>query len=152
MAKTQAEKDASKRWSAKNRDRINACALLRRQQRGDEYLATRRNWYAINKARVNEQRALLYREKRQKVIDMYGGCCACCGEYCYEFMAIDHEGGWGSRHRAELGNNGRGRNELFNWLLAKKRKGIRILCHNCNNAYGYYGYCPHAKTQPTTAD
>jgi hypothetical protein len=24
-------------------------------------------------------------------------------------------------------------------------KGYRVLCHNCNLARGFYGYCPHEK-------
>lgn len=23
--------------------------------------------------------------------------------------------------------------------------GFRVLCHNCNQARGFYGYCPHEK-------
>lgn len=24
-------------------------------------------------------------------------------------------------------------------------KGFRVLCHNCNMAIGFYGYCPHSR-------
>jgi len=29
--------------------------------------------------------------------------------------------------------------------------GFRVLCHNCNQAIGLYGYCPH-KTPRTTQE
>jgi hypothetical protein len=25
-----------------------------------------------------------------------------------------------------------------------------VLCHNCNTAYGLYGYCPHQEPEATT--
>lgn len=35
--------------------------------------------------------------------------------------------------------------KFFKWLLARPRRSIRVLCHNCNCAHGFYGYCPHEK-------
>jgi hypothetical protein len=30
------------------------------------------------------------------------------------------------------------------WLIREKLPdGFRVLCHNCNQAIGYYGVCPH---------
>jgi hypothetical protein len=67
--------------------------------------------------------------------------CACCGENHYEFLAIDHINGGGDSMRKELGHGNIGR-------VLKARGfplGYRILCHNCNMAIGFYGYCPHQK-------
>ena len=81
------------------------------------------------------------RKLRQKVLGHYGGKCTCCGEASQEFLAIDHTNGDGSQHRREIGIGGY---RIYYWL--KKNdfpENFRILCHNCNQAYGIYGYCPH---------
>lgn len=90
-----------------------------------------------NVARVAELR----RELRQKVIDGYGGGCACCSETTFEFLAIDHVNGGGSKEREKLSS----------WQLVNKvyKLGFppeyQILCHNCNSAKGWWGECPHNK-------
>lgn len=70
--------------------------------------------------------------------------CECCKEKHVEFLAIDHINGGGIKHRATIGNRkGTG---FYYWL--KKNgypNGYRVLCHNCNQCIGYYGYCPHQK-------
>jgi hypothetical protein len=33
---------------------------------------------------------------------------------------------------------------LYLWLKRNNYPtGFRVLCHNCNLAIGFYGYCPH---------
>ncbi len=73
------------------------------------------------------------------VLKHYGGRCACCGEDKTAFLAIDHIGGGGNRHRKKLKIA-----TIFRWL--KKNgfpSGYRVLCHNCNMAIGFYKHCPH---------
>jgi hypothetical protein len=66
-------------------------------------------------------------------------CCACCGETAYEFLAIDHINGGGRQDRI---TNGYGR--LYDVLRRRGYpSGFRVLCHNCNQAIGHYGFCPH---------
>lgn len=80
---------------------------------------------------------------RLEVLFHYGlgdPICVCCGEKNIEFLALDHIGGGGSKHRKQIHRN------INQWI--KKMgfpKGFRILCHNCNQSRGYYGYCPHEK-------
>jgi hypothetical protein len=63
--------------------------------------------------------------------------CACCGETALEFLAIDHMAG----KRLEPSHHG---TKLFRWLrLQGYPPGYRVLCHNCNQALAWYGYCPH---------
>lgn len=76
---------------------------------------------------------------RLEIFKKYGNKCACCGEGNYEFLAIDHMRGGGKKHRASFSY----RKKYYQWLVEKKRKDFRILCHNCNVAHGLYGYCPH---------
>ena len=82
------------------------------------------------------------RRLRLEVLRAYGGdtpTCDCCNEGRLEFLAIDHVEGGGRTHLKDIGQSG-----LYTWL---KRhgfpKGFRVLCHNCNQAIGLYGYCPH---------
>lgn len=92
----------------------------------------------LAQARRREVRVRLKRE----VIAAYGGECACCGEQTYEFLTVDHVGGWGAEHRRVVGE---GTGNIYRWL---KNNGFpqgifRILCWNCNCAMGVHGYCPH---------
>lgn len=83
-------------------------------------------------------------KRRQDVLVAYGGKCACCGEAQNEFLSIDHIDGGGREHRRQIGT---GANVLYHWLRKNDYpEGFRVLCHNCNAARGFYGYCPH---QPT---
>jgi len=69
--------------------------------------------------------------------------CACCGENHLEFLAIDHTNSTGAEHRKNIGT---GSDNMYRWL--KKNgypEGFRVLCHNCNQSLGHYGYCPHGK-------
>jgi len=80
---------------------------------------------------------------RKLVLEHYGGKCACCGETYYEFLAMDHIEGGGSIHHKELRKLGI---SICNWLKKNNfPEGFRVLCHNCNSAKGFYGYCPHEK-------
>lgn len=82
----------------------------------------------------------LHREQREAVIAHYGGRCACCGESEYQFLAIDHERGDGADHR----RSDTGALSIIWWLRRNGMpSGFRVLCHNCNMARGFYGYCPH---------
>ena len=84
--------------------------------------------------------------RRKVVLEYYGGVptkCACCGESRIEFLSIDHINGGGSKHRKELKIFGIRFND---WLIKNNYpEGYRILCHNCNQSLGFYGYCPHER-------
>jgi hypothetical protein len=104
-----------------------------RQYRTKNPEATRRHWQTNNlKARMD-------------VLHYYGGyppACACCGEAHLEFLAIDHIEGGGVKHRKEVMKNAG--NAFYRWLRNHDYPaGYRVLCHSCNCARGFYGYCPH---------
>jgi len=81
------------------------------------------------------------RRRRQMVYDRYGGKCVCCGETQFEFLAIDHINGGGKKHRSDEGIRG---SSVIGWIIAHDYPDdLRVLCHNCNLAYGFYGSCPH---------
>ena len=86
------------------------------------------------------------RQYREAALRAYGNACACCGEARYPFLTIDHVRGDGAAHRRMLFGRPRvgSGNTFYVWLKRHGYPGgFRVLCHNCNCARGYYGYCPH---------
>jgi hypothetical protein len=80
---------------------------------------------------------------KKEALSVYGGKCECCGEARPEMLNVDHIYGGGLRQRKELGL-GSGA-DFYLWL---KKQGwpkdkYRLMCWNCNNTLGHYGYCPH---------
>jgi hypothetical protein len=102
-----------------------------------------KEWRAANpeKRRAIEKKC---RDKvRLRVLTHYGGNppkCKCCGEKHIEFLSIDHINGGGSKERKIYGSK-----LAYSIIRRGYPKGYRVLCHNCNQALGYYGYCPHKK-------
>lgn len=127
-----------------------------------EYMLTRhRKWHLDNPERSKEisrktsvrNREYIYaksKERRAKlrleVLNYYSNGllrCECCGDTHTEFLAIDHINGNGKKHRQDIRRSG---TEFFRWLRQHDYPGgYRVLCHNCNQAKGYYGYCPHER-------
>lgn len=120
-----------------------------RRNRATETAKHRR--YAQAHKGLLAQRAKAKRDAlRQETLQAYGGACTCCGETRPEFLAVDHTNGDGAAHRREAGmSNG---TRIYCWL---KKHGFpkdrfRLLCHNCNLARGFYGYCPHERETVVT--
>ncbi len=82
-----------------------------------------------------------HRKLREEAMSGYGGKCECCGEDRYEFLAIDHVNGGGRKEREKLSTYQIARKIVNNNFP----KEYRVLCHNCNQSIGWYGYCPHKK-------
>jgi len=83
-----------------------------------------------------------YAQIRRDVMCHYGGPepkCNCCGEWRYEFLALDHINGGGSAEKREFGSRGRWRQIQ----LAGYPPSYQVLCHNCNQAKHILGVCPH---------
>jgi len=77
-------------------------------------------------------------KQRNAVLSAYGGACSCCGEDQYEFLAMDHVDGGGTKHIKSLTIS------LAEYLYKNNYPpGFQVLCHNCNLAKGFYGNCPH---------
>jgi hypothetical protein len=78
---------------------------------------------------------------RQKAFDGYGGKCNCCGEKQFEFLALDHVNGGGRAERQKLSTR-----QIADKVIKQNfPPEYRVLCHNCNQSHGWYGYCPHEK-------
>lgn len=103
----------------------------------------------LAEGRARHQRQLAYvrqraKSRRRQVIRHYGGMCDCCSEDRFEFLALDHINGGGEQHRLEVGSGA----HMISWIIANNYPPIfRVLCHNCNQAIGYYGRCPHEESQ-----
>lgn len=95
---------------------------------------------------IKHYRKYYQQKRRLTVLRAYSNGtphCACCGETFIEFLAIDHVSGNGSQERKAKGTK-IGGYALYNRLIRNKfPQGYRVLCHNCNQALGFYGYCPH---------
>jgi hypothetical protein len=77
---------------------------------------------------------------KQKVMDGYGGCCACCGDTFLARLTIDHVNNDGAEHRRSLSNEA----ALYQQLLNRGfPEGFQVLCASCNLAKHVAGYCPH---------
>ena len=74
--------------------------------------------------------------------------CVCCGIDDLDMLCMDHKNGDGAEHRrsGEIGPHGQ---HLYRWIKRNNYPDMfRILCHNCNQAIGKYGYCPHERAGP----
>ena len=105
-----------------------------------------RAWYQRNQV-AEAKRCRDYRQvARIEALSHYSAglpSCACCGELRLEFLALDHIDGRGRRQRGALDRHG---TSMYVWLrMHGYPAGYRVLCHNCNGALGYYGYCPHER-------
>lgn len=86
---------------------------------------------------------------RRIVLEHYGGSapkCSCCGLSIYSMLSLDHINGGGRKQHAEVGC-------IYDWVIRNSfPSGFRVLCNNCNNAIGTYGYCPHQSPERLVQD
>jgi hypothetical protein len=96
-----------------------------------------RQSYTKSKDQKRESQRVLRKKYKDTFLEMYGGCCACCGETIYDFLTIEHKQGQEKASR---------RTGLVAYRDAVKEYRpdlFEILCWNCNCAKGHLGYCPH---------
>ena len=102
-----------------------------------------RKWRDENREKYRQYHRERKRKIRKEVILRYGDKCVCCGENKYEFLTIDHVNGGGRQHRKRIKEIA-----LAEWIKRNNYPmGFQVLCYNCNNAKGVYGFCPHNDTQ-----
>ncbi len=84
----------------------------------------------------------LRQNEKQAAFNQYGGSCACCKEDRPVFLTIDHIEGGGNQHRKTIKT--KTGNSFYRWLRQNGYpEGYRVLCWNCNCAFGLFGACPH---------
>lgn len=81
-----------------------------------------------------------YRQKiREKILEVYGKKCQCCGENHQEFLTIDHINGGGREHRKHIGTL-----HAYKEIIRENNHDkYRVLCMNCNWAIRFNKICPH---------
>lgn len=80
--------------------------------------------------------------ERQRVLDAYGGRCACCGETERAFLCVDHVRNNGAQERRENPNLSSARMAIRSGFSSD----YQLLCANCNQAKAMLGKCPHQRT------
>lgn len=120
-------------------------AITTPEKREAHRLGNKKSYYKLRPVRAaidNKYRREKHRALRLEVLSHYSSGtphCSCCGEYHFEFLAIDHIDGGGRKHVSSIPGG-----HLYLWIKANGfPKGFRILCHNCNMSMGSFGYCPH---------
>lgn len=102
-----------------------------------------KEYYYQNRDTILKQKSKYRNQVKLDAMQHYGSICACCGETRIEFLSIDHIDGNGSNHKKEV-SYGRGGANFYIWLKKNNYPpGFRVLCHNCNQSLGHFGYCPH---------
>ena len=125
---------------------------VERKKNPKYFLRYSNEYYHKNKARLREKRNEDLKKKsrkyRQEFLDAYGRVCTCCGETNEEFLTAEHlPNRWGRELKA-MHEKGKATGTYVYRLLKKlnwPKRGITVLCINCNYSRGMYGYCPHNK-------
>lgn len=123
-------------------------AKARRKEYGKthrrELVEKQKQYYAEHKESTQEYRKIYYTKSKLIALEHYGTKCACCGESNPTFLAIDHIGGGGTKHRKTMSKGGV---NIYDWLRKNNYPpGFRTLCHNCNWATAFGRTCPHQLT------
>lgn len=81
---------------------------------------------------------------KMKVINHYGGKCACCGENKSAFLTIDHVNNNGNDHRKTMPGGGSS-TATYRWIIKNNYPtDLQLLCWNCNCGKQINGgICPH---------
>lgn len=137
-------KKSTKVWAVNNREKMLGYGRKYREIHRDEYNKRNRERIRANPEPHRIANERYQRRLKLEILTHYGGNppqCACCKESHIEFLAIDHIGGGGNKHRKKVGI---GWGKFYLWLKRQDYpSGFRVLCHNCNMSLSFYGYCPH---------
>ena len=123
---------------------VNKYMRDRRKANPEKLRAYNKKWQVDNREKYNGYMKAWRLKVRVAVVKFYSGgtmSCACCGENHYEFLSVDHINGGGKKDRRMKEKQG---SLFYTWIIKNGfPDGYRILCHNCNQAIGFYGKCPH---------
>lgn len=129
-----------KAWGEKNKEKL-AAYCKKWHTKNPKYLT---EYYLKNREAIRTRERENRLKKKIACFEKYGAgtvACACCGEKEIKFLSIDHINGGGSAQKKKLGGGG---DKIYRWLIKNDfPAGFQVLCHNCNQAKGAYGACPH---------
>lgn len=158
-----AHRAASKaKWQAANAESVNA-KTRRWYYKNQDQQRVRLKTYARERRvtdplTVRSQATAYRRQRRQEMIDAYGGCCACCGEREFAFLTLDHINGDGAADRRSHMRNpsshaqqapAHAQDAIVRELRAAgwpKDGRFRILCWNCQWGWRRPEGCPNQAT------
>lgn len=136
--------ESSKKWYWRNPEKHRQEVRERYRNNPEKYRATAKTYMHKNPEKHRAYVKIYYQKLKIDVLSHYSyGVpeCFCCGEDRIEFLSVDHIDGGGNKHRKEIGRNGA---RFYLWLRQNNfPPGYRVLCHNCNQSFGLFGYCPH---------
>ena len=122
----------------KNKDKWVAYENNKTDEQKQRDAICNKKWWNVHGAEQNAHAKEVYQKRRLTVLDKYGSRCDCCGISDKLFLTVDHRNGDGAKDR----KNYKGfLKRLYD--LPVDFVNYRLLCWNCNTAYGIYGYCPH---------
>jgi hypothetical protein len=132
----------SKEWKLKNPERAKQIKKKEYEKNKKTYVDRAVEWQKENRKRRQDINATWRWKQRLKVIEAYGGACACCKEVIPEFLSIDHINNDGYIKRLNGEKSGAA---LYKKLekLGYPKDEYQLLCMNCNFAKGHFGFCPH---------
>ncbi len=122
-------------------DSVKRCFSCKQVFPIEHFYKNRIGWQCPECCRESNRQSV--RNLKKEVISQYGGRCECCGETLMEFLSLDHRNGGGRKKRLS-GEHPSGQ-ALYRMLkkMGFPQEEFRVLCHNCNQSLGVYGYCPH---------
>lgn len=125
---------------------VKACRKTIGEQANERYFLRDLWLYQIYKKR---RERINQRNRRKAYCKAWGEECARCGEQVIEFLAIHHIKGDGKAERILAGKG-----DLPNRKRMKQgsefHAEVQVLCCNCHQSIGKYGYCPaSSKTKHT---
>lgn len=134
-------REYNRKYYQKNKEILKAKVLIWRRANPEKVKIYQQKTDQNSKEQKTAYRKQKLLERKKIVFAHYGGKCECCGEARPEFLCIDHIDGGGNKHRRNIGLGG---SVFYRWIIDNNFPGfLRILCHNCNAAYAFVGYCPH---------
>lgn len=144
------KKDYAKRYNARPETRAHRkvyikAYLAKNKDRWSEYHS---KYQKLHPAKSTVAKISYRQRLRTLILEAYGHKCACCGETLREFLALDHINRDGKEHRAKYKDKGGNANtHIYEDVIVEgfPKDRYRLLCHNCNCARGFYGYCPHER-------
>ena len=131
-------------WRKRTPEITKARKLRYYDKHKEAIIAKAGQWAKNNKDKRRAINATWRWKIRLKMIEAYGGACACCGESEPRFLSIDHVNNDGNARRREGELTGA---ELYRWLRDNgwPKDDYQLLCMNCNFSKGHFGECPHKK-------
>ena len=129
-----------KSWAAtgseKRREKYHNDALVR-----SKMMAASKAARLKNPEKCSNMKKQRNQDLRLAALTEVGLSCVCCQETLLEFLSLDHINGGGTQHRKVVGDS----QKMYRQILTdpETRVLFQTLCHNCNQAKGFYGYCPH---------